>query len=221
MDLSHQSNVTAFQHSLGLSSLSWQEAIIFWFHGSSYHPQSFWSPRRGNLPPFCHYFHLFHLPCNNGAGGLPWWLNQRICLQWGRAGFNPWVRKITWGRAWQPTPVFLPGESPWTEAPGGLQSMESQRVGHNWVTKHKGARCMISVFFKYLVLSQLFHSPLSLSSRGSLVPLLFLSLAWCYLHYLRLLIFLPPILIPVCNSSSPAFPMMCPAYRLNKQGDSR
>ena len=22
--------------------------------------------------------------------------------------------------AWQPTPVFLPGESPWTEEPGGL-----------------------------------------------------------------------------------------------------
>ena len=24
------------------------------------------------------------------------------------------------GGAWQPTPVFLPGESPWTEEPGGL-----------------------------------------------------------------------------------------------------
>ena len=24
---------------------------------------------------------------------------------------------------WQPTPVFLPGESQWTEEPGGLQSM--------------------------------------------------------------------------------------------------
>ena len=29
--------------------------------------------------------------------------------------FNPWIRKIPWRRAWQPTPVFLPGESPWTE----------------------------------------------------------------------------------------------------------
>ena len=26
-------------------------------------------------------------------------------------------------RKWQPTPVFLPGASPWTEEPGGLQSM--------------------------------------------------------------------------------------------------
>ena len=24
---------------------------------------------------------------------------------------NPWVRKIPWRRAWQTTPVFLPGES--------------------------------------------------------------------------------------------------------------
>ena len=28
-----------------------------------------------------------------------------------RHRFDPWVGKITWGRAWQPTPVFLPGES--------------------------------------------------------------------------------------------------------------
>ena len=27
-----------------------------------------------------------------------------------RCRFNPWVRKIPWRRAWQPTPVFLPGE---------------------------------------------------------------------------------------------------------------
>ena len=28
-----------------------------------------------------------------------------------RHRFDPWVRKIPWRRAWQPTPVFLPGES--------------------------------------------------------------------------------------------------------------
>ena len=28
-----------------------------------------------------------------------------------RRRFNPWVRKIAWRRKWQPTPVFLPGES--------------------------------------------------------------------------------------------------------------
>ena len=25
-------------------------------------------------------------------------------------GFNPWVGRIPWRRAWQPTPIFLPGE---------------------------------------------------------------------------------------------------------------
>ena len=32
-------------------------------------------------------------------------------MQRARLGFSPWVRKIPWRRAWQPTPVFLPGES--------------------------------------------------------------------------------------------------------------
>jgi len=26
-------------------------------------------------------------------------------------GFDPWIGKIPWKRAWQPSPVFLPGES--------------------------------------------------------------------------------------------------------------
>ena len=26
-----------------------------------------------------------------------------------RRGFNPWIWKIPWRRAWQPIPVFLPG----------------------------------------------------------------------------------------------------------------
>ena len=28
-----------------------------------------------------------------------------------RGWFDPWVRKFPWSRAWQPTPVSLPGES--------------------------------------------------------------------------------------------------------------
>ena len=38
-------------------------------------------------------------------------------------GSIPGVGRSHGGRAWQPTPTFLPGESPWTEEPGGLQSM--------------------------------------------------------------------------------------------------
>ena len=44
------------------------------------------------------------------------------------------VGKIPWRRKWQPTPVILAWGIPWTEKPGGLQSLGSQRVGHNWVT---------------------------------------------------------------------------------------
>ena len=33
------------------------------------------------------------------------------CRRHKRPGFDPWVGKIPWRRAWQPTPVFVPGES--------------------------------------------------------------------------------------------------------------
>ena len=49
--------------------------------------------------------------------------------------FGPWVGKIPWRGQWQPTSGFLPGKSLWTEEPGGLQSMGSQRVRHNLVIK--------------------------------------------------------------------------------------
>ena len=45
-----------------------------------------------------------------------------------------------------------------------------------------------------------------------------ISLVWS--AHLRLLIFLPAILIPACASSSLAFGMMYSAYKLNKQGDN-
>ena len=45
--------------------------------------------------------------------------------------FDPWIGKIPRERAWQPTPVSLSGESPWTVEPGRLQSMGWQRVRHD------------------------------------------------------------------------------------------
>ena len=60
--------------------------------------------------------------------------------QRGRSEYAPWVGKIPWRRAWPPTPIFLPGESPWAEEPDGLQSMGSQRVRHDWRNKHKQRR---------------------------------------------------------------------------------
>ena len=67
---------------------------------------------------------------------------QIIGASWGAASgkelrrhktcrFDPCVRKIPWRRTWQPIPVFLLREFPWTEEPGWLLPIELQRAGHN------------------------------------------------------------------------------------------
>ena len=45
-----------------------------------------------------------------------------------RLGFDPWVGKTQWRRAWQPTPVFLSGES---HGQGSLATVH--RVAKSWV----------------------------------------------------------------------------------------
>ena len=52
---------------------------------------------------------------------LPWWLRRKEPA----CNVGTWVGKILWRRTCQPTPVFLPGGSPWTEEPGGLQAIGS------------------------------------------------------------------------------------------------
>ena len=43
--------------------------------------------------------------------GFPWSSVAKNPLSMQETWFHPWVRKILWRREWQPTPVFLPGES--------------------------------------------------------------------------------------------------------------
>ena len=64
-----------------------------------------------------------------GAGGKEPLCQCRRRKRW---GFYPWVRKISWKRSRQPTPVFLPGESRGQRSlagysPGG--SKESHVIG--------------------------------------------------------------------------------------------
>ena len=92
-----------------------------------------------------------------------------------------------WRRKWQPTPVFLPGESQ------GQGSLVGCRLwGHTESDTKSDLAAAAALSARRVVSSA----------------------------YLRLLIFLPAILIPACASSSPAFLMMYSAYKLNKQGDS-
>ena len=91
-------------------------------------PFSRGSSNPGIKPGLLHYRrildHLNHL----GSHGLvftrifPFWSSgfpggasgeepARQCRRYESHGFYPWIRKIPWRRAWQPTPVFLLGES--------------------------------------------------------------------------------------------------------------
>ena len=54
------------------------------------------------------------------------------CRRHKRCGFDPWVRKIPRRRAWLPHSSILVWRIPWTEKPGGLQSIGLQRVRHDW-----------------------------------------------------------------------------------------
>ena len=56
---------------------------------------------------------------------LPWWLSwQRICLQFRRPGFDPWVGKIPWRRERLPAPVFWPGEFHGLDSPWGRKESD-------------------------------------------------------------------------------------------------
>ena len=70
--------------------------------------------------------------------GLPLWLSwQRICLQCGRPGSNPWVGKIPWRRERLPTPVFWPGEVHGLCSPlGGKESDVTEWLSLNYLHQH-------------------------------------------------------------------------------------
>ena len=52
-----------------------------------------------------------------------------------RCRFNPWVGKFLWKRAWQPTLVFLPGESHGQRSLAGYSSGVSKELDS---TEHTG-----------------------------------------------------------------------------------
>ena len=80
---------------------------------------SLWKPLfiycKSSMDSFVNTEHWSIWNCESGKSTLilaslvAQWL--RICLQCRGCGFDPWVGKSPWRRAWQPTPVFLPGES--------------------------------------------------------------------------------------------------------------
>ena len=125
--------------------------------------------------------------------------------------------------------AFLP-RSKWLQSPSAV-ILESKKIKSDtgplfprYLPWSDGTRRQDLYFLNVEFLNQFFHSPLSwcldegiksLFSSSSLSAVRVVSFA-----YLRLLIFLPAILIPDWASSSPGFHMMYSAHKLNKQGDN-
>ena len=71
-----------------------------------------WQPVKHTAQHVAHRQHWVNVSCHwvfpGGASG-----KEPVCQcrKHKRHGFDPWVRKISWRRKWQPTPVFLPGKS--------------------------------------------------------------------------------------------------------------
>ena len=77
---------------------------------------------------------LYIKTCSSGSfpGGASGKEPAGQCREHKRWGFYPWVGKTLWRRSWQPTPVFLPGESYGQRSLIHRLSLGSQRIGHNW-----------------------------------------------------------------------------------------
>ena len=91
--------------------------------------------------------------------GLPWGLSgKESSCHCRRYGFNPWVRKIPWRRKWQPSPVFLPGESHGQRSLAGYNPWGRQRVRHDLAIKQPLA--------KYHVCAKYFTCSISITRLG-------------------------------------------------------
>ena len=82
------------------------------------------------------------------------------CRRCWRHGFDSWIGKISWRKAWQPIPVFTPGESHGTRSlvgcgPEGCKesdaTKETQRACSGSATGELGFQLCLSLNFTSLV----------------------------------------------------------------------
>ena len=65
------------------------------------------------------------------------------CRRYKRRGFSPWIGRIPWRRAWQPTPVFLPGESHGQRSLAGYSLYGRKELDTTEATLHAQAHLTI------------------------------------------------------------------------------
>ena len=75
---------------------------------------------------------LPHIPVGASRAHIP---NKLLACQCRRLRFDPWIWKIPWRRTWQPTSVFLSGQSHGQRSLGGYSPWECKGVRHNLKTK--------------------------------------------------------------------------------------
>ena len=107
-----------------------------------------------------------------------------------RPGFDQWVKKIPWRTKRLLMPVFLPGESSWTEELGSLQSTGAQRVRYYWAT-NTWAFCLWRDYPNILLLAKpilaaWLWNPHCWSSgsewKTEIVNAIFFWLFWCHIQ---------------------------------------
>ena len=94
-------------------------------------------------------FHYFLWLSNITLGNIPWDFPGGAigkepacqCRRLKRHMFDLWVWKVPWSRAWQPTPVFLPGEfHRWRSLAGcsplGCQESDTTEVAYKYSIVH-------------------------------------------------------------------------------------
>ena len=74
-----------------------------------------------------------------------------------RPGFDPWVRKITWRKKWQASPVFLPGKSQGQRSLVGYSPWgpeESDMTEHKHDVEYAGLIKITVVYVQKLVVTE-------------------------------------------------------------------
>ena len=97
------------------------------------------------------YYYMIHIDDGTvKAKGFSYTKTDLSAL-WSRRVGHDWATSLSlytfmhWRRKWQPTPVFLPGESQGPGEPDGLPSMGSHRVRHRVRLKWLSSSCRASL----------------------------------------------------------------------------
>ena len=128
----------------------------------------------------------------------PWcWERLKVGGEGDNRGWDGSMASLTqWTWVWASSRCWW-----WTGRPGGLQSMGSQRVRHDWATELTDRitacwRLLPGIKLKpWVIKAMCFRNNIIIANL-------------VLLYSLRLLIFLQESLIPACDSSCPAFHMM-------------